>query len=437
MSNSFRFALAPLLIVSSLFLPTPTAARMWQVPSGAPTIQAGIDSCAVGDTVVVACGTYEEHDLAMKSGIVLRSESGIPECVTIDAQQQGRVMLCEDADESTAFVGLTFTGGLAEGSGAAGYGGGVYCTHTSARFLRCTFLNNAALAGGGMRVRMSDPEVYRSRFIDNRVDQDGAGMCCTSGSPFISYCLFQDNAAGWWGGAMEITGHELSAVVTNCTMIGNSAVHAGGAIFSGDQCPFILSNSIITKSLLSSAVYILDEPGFLGIECCNVFDNEVANYGGELPDQTGINGNISVPPLFCGPADDDFRLAEDSPCLPENNECGVLMGTFEQGCGPAAAAPSPPVLWGQPGRLAANPNPFNARTTLHVRLHRPSHLFLAIHDVAGRLVTTLAEGPCPAGEFEVVWDGRDSRGAEVGPGVYLYTLAGHGRPITGRLVRVR
>jgi hypothetical protein len=33
---------------------------------------------------------------------------------------------------------------------------------------------------------------------------------------------------------------------------------------------------------------------------------------------------------------DDFTLAENSPCLPENNSCGVRIGAFGQGCDPIA-----------------------------------------------------------------------------------------------------
>jgi len=60
------------------------------VPGDIPTIQAGLQAAVAGDTVLVAAGTYYEHDLTMNpSGIILRGETGLPEDVIIDAQGLG------------------------------------------------------------------------------------------------------------------------------------------------------------------------------------------------------------------------------------------------------------------------------------------------------------------------------------------------------------
>ena len=104
--------LAALILV--LVSATSTAARTWYIKSDgsgdAPTIQAGVDSAAAGDTLEIACGTYYEHRIVVKSGLVLRSETGLPDCVTIDAQQLDTVIMCPAVVDGR-IEGLTFTGG--------------------------------------------------------------------------------------------------------------------------------------------------------------------------------------------------------------------------------------------------------------------------------------------------------------------------------------
>jgi hypothetical protein len=148
MRHTLLLALA--LITAGLSIPAHAAT--WHVPSECLTIQAGVDSAAVGDTVLVACDTYYEHDIIMKSGICLTSETGEPGCVTIDAQQLGKVMYCLEVDDAASIVGFTITGGLATGAAARdSTGGGIYCEDSSPTLANCAFLDNsAALVGGGL-----------------------------------------------------------------------------------------------------------------------------------------------------------------------------------------------------------------------------------------------------------------------------------------------
>ncbi|MBD3348872.1 MAG: T9SS type A sorting domain-containing protein [Candidatus Eisenbacteria bacterium] len=74
-------------------------------------------------------------------------------------------------------------------------------------------------------------------------------------------------------------------------------------------------------------------------------------------------------------------------------------------------------------RLVENtPNPFNPKTT--VRYHVPSeaHVSICVYDISGRRVRVLADGATEPGRHEVVWDGRDARGEEVGSGVYFCVM---------------
>ena len=120
-----------------------------RVPDNQPTIQAGIDAASAGDTVLVACGTYYEHDIVMKSGVYLTSETGFADCATIDAQSLGRGIDCTGVDSAASVVGFTVTGGHVEGY-RAGVGGGILCRSDSDPVVvNCSFLGNYAQAGGG------------------------------------------------------------------------------------------------------------------------------------------------------------------------------------------------------------------------------------------------------------------------------------------------
>ena len=87
--------------------------------------------------------------------------------------------------------------------------------------------------------------------------------------------------------------------------------------------------------------------------------------------------------------------------------------------------------------LQAAPNPFNPRTVLAFELTAPAAVRLAIVDLAGRHVRTLATGPLPAGTHQRTWNGRDDAGRAVAAGVYLARLLVDGRPQVRRVTLVR
>jgi len=73
------------LVLLAVCLASLATAAVIHVPGDQPTIQAGIDAAHAGDTVLVAGGTYYEHDIQMKSGVHLLSETGQPESVRVNA----------------------------------------------------------------------------------------------------------------------------------------------------------------------------------------------------------------------------------------------------------------------------------------------------------------------------------------------------------------
>jgi len=72
--------------------------------------------------------------------------------------------------------------------------------------------------------------------------------------------------------------------------------------------------------------------------------------------------------------------------------------------------------------LQARPNPFNPTTTIGYSLTVNATVELDVYDVAGRRVRALVSGMTPAGDHEVVWDGRNDDGEIVASGVYHYRL---------------
>ena len=83
------------------------------------------------------------------------------------------------------------------------------------------------------------------------------------------------------------------------------------------------------------------------------------------------------------------------------------------------------------------PNPFGPATEIRFGLPWAGRVTITVYDVSGRAVRTLLDSRMPAGFGRVVWDGTDSRGCGVSPGVYFYLLKADGKSITRRMVFVK
>ncbi|HEU4363932.1 MAG TPA: FlgD immunoglobulin-like domain containing protein, partial [Candidatus Krumholzibacteria bacterium] len=93
-----------------------------------------------------------------------------------------------------------------------------------------------------------------------------------------------------------------------------------------------------------------------------------------------------------------------------------------------------------PRQLALSnfPNPFNPGTTIRYTLPEAAVTSLRVYDVTGRLVRTLFAGErVPAGTFEVEWNGRDERGADVASGVYFFRIDAGTRSFTRKAVLLK
>ncbi len=90
------------------------------------------------------------------------------------------------------------------------------------------------------------------------------------------------------------------------------------------------------------------------------------------------------------------------------------------------------------GGLWVSPSPWqHGALAVAFRLPAAGRGRLRVFDVAGRRVRTLMDGPCPAGQQTVGWDGLDGRGRPAPAGVYWLALEAQGERQVRRVVRLR
>ncbi|MBI5711712.1 MAG: T9SS type A sorting domain-containing protein [Candidatus Eisenbacteria bacterium] len=99
-----------------------------------------------------------------------------------------------------------------------------------------------------------------------------------------------------------------------------------------------------------------------------------------------------------------------------------------------AGGPAPPRVL---ALVLASPHPARDGVTLRLELPQGGPVRLAIHDVSGRRVRTLADGTLPAGVWTRRWDARGETGAAVSSGLYFARLDAGGRTIVRRIVLAR
>jgi hypothetical protein len=344
---------------------------------------------------------------------------------------------------------------------SSNYGGAFGCTGISVPTLQgCTFENNWSRWYGGA-IQCGDgasPVITSCTFTGNQsggvCGGAGGAICCNwTCTPTISFCTFTGGWAQYFGGAICSSGGQ--AMLDHCTLVGNRADSDGGAVFSWqggrvvlDRCTLVgnaaprgggaatwdgstldFRNTIIAFGIQGIAVACGPEDAVL--TCCDVYGNAGGDWVGNITGQYGVEGNISEDPLFCGEASPEapYTLHSDSPCAPgANPECGRI-GAWMVGCGAFADVAGDP---GERSRFSlspAVPNPFVTETRVDLGLAiapGSASLLVGVYDPTGRLIRTLAARAQGAEDQRVTWDGRNSAGARVPPGVYFMGLIREG-----------
>jgi hypothetical protein len=371
----------------------------------------------------------------MKSGIILRSETGEPDCVTIDADSLGRVMTCTNITDPTLIQGFTITGGHALGYPLFDDGGGVFIKGVLPcfRMTDCAILGNTAQRhGGGVYMESFTGTLDRCEISGNWAWSDGGGLYFIYDESTVSKCLISRNEAFSQGGGIVFEDFSTTRV-ESCTVFGNSAMIGSGVHCNNPIQPEI-HNTIIAFGEYGGAVN--DMYSTITASCCDIYGN--AGGPGDAAGWIGTNSNFAADPAFCDTANSDFRLNDYSPCA-DTLGCG-LVGADTVGCGQSSVTEEIPTIPAALQLGAARPNPFSAATEISYGIPggpRASRVVISIYDALGRRVRTLVDAERAPGTHMAAWDGNDNRGAKVASGVYFYRISWNGRSQTRRMVLLK
>lgn len=269
------------------------------------TIQTGIDSASMDDTVLVGPGTYgteTEEGISFKGKqIVVMSDSMAgPELTIVGCSGQGRGFVFENGEDWLSVLrGFTIRDGRTAGSGGA-----ILCRGGSPTIEDCIVESNYASDRGG-----------------------GIAVQTETTSPVFRHCIIRDNSARERGGGIYCFEY-CNPSFENCTVFGNSADSTSG---KGGGISSIMCDATITKCIIwGNSDYYLGQSTDQIDTATSV---PLISYSDIQSEEIwGGTDNINYHPLFCNPDESDLYLAANSPCYdyppisPEN------IGALGMGC---------------------------------------------------------------------------------------------------------
>jgi len=456
----------------SFLLLTPFAiAKVWGVPGDCPTIQAALDSCSTGDTVLVSEGIYFENLIwPSTNGIKLISANEIENyeaTIYADIYSGSAIRIETGVDTSTIIRGFKIQNGS---SGLSDIGGGICCVNSSPTIDNNFITENG---GGGIGCKGSSSPIIKNNVIDGNDASFGAGISCdTSSSPQIINNIIKNNQAvpfpggdGCGGGIAILCNSQIiingntiannisysvtdngfgagiycentSPLIINNEIIGNNGYIGfytyGGGIFCKNSSPMIIRNIIVNNSSLSGAIHcnyysspIIDSCIIINNNSDGVYSDFGSNpeiYYNDIYNNTGF-GVMNMDSTVLVIAGSNWWGDNSGPYHPILNLNGLgdevsdnvdfepwlikVVNEIEDG-----------IIQASDYSLYQNyPNPFNPNTKIKYSMPKLSYVAIKVFDILGNEIETLVNEEKPNGIYEVDFNAKN-----LPSGVYFYRL---------------
>lgn len=419
-------------ILCILLLSLSSFAAILEVPTDYANLQEAYLASSENDTILFLPGTYTEGLMIEDHSIFVTSQflfTGDPEDIAATVIDAGE---CETGigvygfNNSSTLVGFTVQNATYRGihihsstanlynlivSDNEGYGfsgTGICCENSTLDIANCQIVDNLGSYCVGLKAFESTVTMDNCYFSGNEATSDAAGAGFSQSDVIITNSVFENNIATIWGGGV-FSQHTSTLRMDRCVIAGNYSLTGGGLYVSRTET--LITNCTIVNNVgghSRSAIEFHHDPPtilnsiFWGNDPVDIESGLEMHY---CDVQGGYNGenNTDWDPVFHDPAEGDFRLADDSPCIDAGTALYILdgdtvlvipeeayegnapdMGAFEHP--DVYVEPSPGNIPDSPLLVSAFPNPFNSSVRIQVQFIPSSVTTITVFDLLGRQV---------------------------------------------------
>ncbi|HUU62414.1 MAG TPA: right-handed parallel beta-helix repeat-containing protein [Dehalococcoidia bacterium] len=238
-------------------------------------IQSAIGNASAGDTIIIAAGQYNEHDITINKSLTLRGAGA--GSTFVDGEDMSRVFYINNS--TVDMSGMTIRNGNVS---TAANGGGLYNEYGNVTMTNCTVSGNEAYNGGGLYNNGGNLTMTGCTISGNEANFWGGGIYRDGGEVTLTKCTVSGNtaASGMLGGGIYNNGGAGDGLtMTGCTVSDNKADTEGGGI--RNDGPLEMTNCTIIGNEAPDGGGIYNS-GNVTMTGCTVSGNDADNNGGGI-----------------------------------------------------------------------------------------------------------------------------------------------------------